>query len=103
MSCRPLGPPGAGPKLKPGVNIIGAAAPFESSGFTLVKPSSAGVLEFVGVASLAASRFADARNSFTQPRAKECVHVRFNTWLRTVSANPEPSGTLPPVDAPLLI
>src|SRR5258706_11244009 len=103
MSCSLVGPCGDGPRLKPGVKMIGTAVLPGSSGFTFVNPRAAGVVLSVGSAWRLAARFAEARNSLIHPLPNECVHVPVRTWFRFVLLKPEPTGTFPPVDAPLLI
>src|SRR5258708_28639771 len=83
--------------------MIGTAVPPGSSGFTFVNPRSAGVVLSVGSAWRLAARFAEGRNSLIHPLPNVWLHLPVRTWVRVVLLKPEPTGTFPPGDAPLLI
>ena len=82
---------------------MGGATPLGSSGLTLVNPRSAGEVVSCGIAIKVATRFEPKMNSLMTCGLKIWVQVTAPCWLRVASEKPEPMGTLPPLDAPLMI
>src|SRR5277367_4785878 len=81
----------------------GGAVPMGSSGLTLVNPSDEGDVVVVGTAASCPTRSVEKRSSFTMVGESVRVQAILKFWLLVESVNPDPTGTSPPVEAPLMI
>jgi hypothetical protein len=68
-----------------------------------VNPRSEGEVVSAGIADNVAKRFEPKMNSLMTCGLKIWLQVTAPCWLRVRSEKPEPTGTLPPLDAPLTI